>query len=120
MRLNPQLNHELVMAKNVTSATALRGVVGHAATLRMTRPTGCEVASTCPVMMMRAIWSVNGINSHKPPPQASITCGRLEGVNATPATITTKVARSAKTKASGTHRSVQAVNASATVSYTHL
>ncbi len=46
MRLKPQLNHELAMAKNATSATALRGVVGHAAMVRMTRPTGCEVAST--------------------------------------------------------------------------
>jgi hypothetical protein len=49
----------------------------------------------------------------EPRPQASITCGRLEGVNATPATITIRVATSAKTKASGTHRSVQAVSASA-------
>ena len=82
MRLKPQLNHELVMAKNATSATALRGVVGHAAIARMTRPTGREVASTCPVMMMSAICSVNGINSQKPFPQASITCGtarRREG-----------------------------------------
>ena len=101
------------MAKNATSATALRGVVGHAATLRMTRPTGCEVASTCPVMMMSAICSVNGINSQKPFPQASITCGTLDGVNATPATTTISVATSAKTKASGTQRSVQSVNASA-------
>src|SRR6267143_1348291 len=113
MRLNPQLNHELAMAKNATSATALRGVVGHAANPRMTRPTGGEVASTCPVIMMSAICSVNGINSHKPRPQASITCGRRDGVNAMPATITIRVARSAKTKASGTHRSVQPVNASA-------
>src|SRR5437879_473965 len=113
MRLKPQLNHELAMAKNATNATALRGVVGHAATLRMTRPTGCEVASTWPVMMMSAICSVNGINSQKPFPQESITCGRRDGVNATPATITIRVARSAKTKASGTHRSVQSVNASA-------
>src|SRR5437764_13438892 len=113
MRLKPQLNHELAMAKNATSATALRGVVGHAATLRITRPTGCEVARTWPVMMMSAICSVNGINSQKPFPQASITCGRRDGVDATPATITIRVGRSAKTKESGTHRSVQSVKASA-------
>ena len=113
MRLNPQLNHELVMAKNATSATALRGVVGHAATRRMIRPTGCEVASTCPVMMMSAICSVNGISSQKPFPQASITCGTLDGVKTTLATTTISVATSAKTKASGTQRSVQSVIASA-------
>src|SRR5438105_2300785 len=71
------------------------------------------VASSRPVMMMSAICSVNRMNSHKPLPQASITCGRPDGVSATPATITIRVARSAKTKASGTHRSVQSVNASA-------
>ena len=64
-------------------------------------------------MMMSAIWSVNGINSQKPLPQASITCGRLEGVNATPATTTISVAMSAKMNASGTHLSVHAVMASA-------
>jgi hypothetical protein len=64
-------------------------------------------------MMISAICRVNGINSHKPLPQASMTCGRLDGVKATPATITMTVATSAKMKASGTQRSVQSVNASA-------
>src|SRR4051812_23323562 len=114
MRLKPQLNHEVAMAKNATSATALRGVVGHAANLRITRPTGGELARTYPVMMMSDICSVNGINSQKPFPHASMTCGKVDGVNTKPATTTMTVARSAKMKASGTQRSVHSVIASAT------
>ena len=48
-----------------------RGVDGQPAMARMTRPIGCDVASTWPVMMMSDIWSVNGISSQKPRPQAS-------------------------------------------------
>ncbi len=52
-------------------------------------------------------------NSQKPLPQASITCGKLDGVKATPATTTMTVAIRAKMKASGIQRSVQSVIASA-------
>jgi hypothetical protein len=65
------LNHEATRVKNVTSATAARGVDGQPAMARMTRPIGRDVASTCPVMMMSDIWSVKGISSQKPRPQAS-------------------------------------------------
>ncbi len=60
-------------------------------------------------MMMSDICSVNGINSQKPLPQASITSGKVEGVNTTPAPTTMTVATSAKMNASGTHFSVHAV-----------
>ena len=80
----------------------------------MTRPTGREVASTWPVMMMSAICSVNGINSQKPLPQASITCGMARGRKRDAGDDhDAAVASSAKMKASGTQRSVQSVNASA-------
>src|SRR5205085_73410 len=65
------------------------------------------------LIMMSDIWSVNGINSQKPLPHASMTCGTVDGVQMNPATTTTTVAMSAKIKASGTHRSVQSVIARA-------
>src|SRR5215203_3080359 len=64
-------------------------------------------------MMTSAIWRVKGISSQNPLPHASMTCGKLDGVKETPAAITSNVARSAKTNASGTQRSVQSVNARA-------
>ena len=79
----------------------------------MTRPIGGEVASTWPVMMISAIWSVNGISSQKPRPQASTTCSGPDGVAASAATMTSTVASSAKMKASGSQRSLQSVSASA-------
>ena len=45
-RLKPQLNHELTRAKSVTHATAARGVDGTAASQRISRPIGGELAST--------------------------------------------------------------------------
>ena len=65
-------------------------------------------------MITKAICSVNGISSHSPFPQASTTCGKVDGVQANPATTTISVAKSAKTKASGTQRSVQSVSRKAT------
>ena len=112
-RLKPQLNHELARAKKVTKATAPRGVRGHDAIARISRPIGGEVASTWPVMMTSAICSVNGIRSQKPRPQASTVCSRVAGVAASAAVIARTVAISAKMNASGTHRSVQSVSASA-------
>ncbi len=47
---------------------------------RISRPIGGDVASTWPVMMMSDIWSVNGISSQKPRPQASTTCSGVDGV----------------------------------------
>ena len=44
-------------------------------------PTGAEVASTWPVMMISDICSVNGIRSQKPLPQASTTCVNDDGVH---------------------------------------
>ena len=85
----------------------------HDATTRITRPIGGEVASTWPVMMISAIWSVNGISSQKPRPQASTTCSGPAGVAASAATMTSTVASSAKMKASGSQRSLQSVSASA-------
>ena len=99
--------------KKVTSATAPRGVRGHVAIPRITRPIGGDVASTCPVMMMSDIWSVNGISSQKPRPHASTTCAVVEVVAVSAAAMTSTVARSAKMKASGTQRSAQSVSASA-------
>src|SRR5678815_208425 len=64
-------------------------------------------------MITSAICMVKGIRSQKPRPHASITSPIDDVVAATPATVTTMVAISAKTNASGTHRSVQSVRASA-------
>src|SRR5436309_11908416 len=113
MRLKPQLIHELASAKNVTSATASRGVRGQPAIARMSAPIGGDVASTWPVMITSDICSVNGIRSQKPRPQASTTCAGVDGVAASAAANTTSVAASAKMKASGTQRSLHAVSASA-------
>jgi hypothetical protein len=107
------LNHDAASVKKVTSATAPRGVRGHDAIVRMTRPIGGEVASTWPVMMMSAIWSVNGISSQKPRPHASTIWNGPDGVAASAATITSRVASSAKMNASGSQRSLQSVSASA-------
>src|SRR5262249_37171577 len=101
------------IAKNATSATALRGFVGHDATARIRRPIGREVASTWPVMITSAICIVKGMRSQNPRPQESTTSRTVDGVAARAATNTTTVAISAKTNASGTHRSVQSVSASA-------
>src|SRR5436190_10948025 len=64
-------------------------------------------------MMTIAICRVKGIRSQKPRPHASTTCPGVDGVAVMPATMTTSVATSAKTNASGTHRSVQSVSARA-------
>src|SRR6266851_3309409 len=112
-RLKPQLIHEHASVTNVTSATAPRGVRGHDAMARISRPIGGDVASTCPVMMMSAICIVNGISSQKPRPHASTTCGGVDGVAISAARKTMTVASSAKMNASGTQRSAQSVSASA-------
>src|SRR6516165_10469022 len=99
MRLNPQLNHDVTSAKNVTRATADFGVRGHDAIPRMTRCIGADEASTWPVMMINAICSVNGIRSQKPRPHASTMAGRDAGVAKRAAAATRNVAISAKMKA---------------------
>ena len=73
-------------AKNVTSATAPRGVRGQPAIARIAAPIGAEVASTWPVMMISDICSVNGIRSQKPLPHASTTCSGDDGVQTSAAT----------------------------------
>src|SRR5262245_42428913 len=60
-------------------------------------------------MMTSAICIVKGISSHTPPPHTSTIRAAGVGVAASAATTTTSVASRAKTKASGTHRSDQAV-----------
>ena len=109
IRLKPQLNHEVAIAKNATSATAPRGVRGQPAMARIALPIGAEVASTWPVMMISDICSVNGIRSQKPPPHASTTCVNDDGVATSAAANTMMVASNAKMKASGIHFSVHAV-----------
>ena len=113
MRLKPQLIHELASAKNVTSATASRGVRGQPAIARMSAPIGGDVASTWPVMITSDICSVNGIRSQKPRPHASTIWTVVDGVATSAAAKTSSVATRAKMKASGTQRSVQAVSARA-------
>src|SRR6478672_82738 len=64
-------------------------------------------------MITSAICIVKGMRSQNPRPQESTTSRTVDGVAAKAATNTTTVAISAKTNASGTHRSVQSVSASA-------
>ena len=60
-------------------------------------------------MITSAICMVKGISSQKLRPHASTICGSVDGVASSPAVKTTMVASKAKTNASGTQRSVQAV-----------
>src|SRR5262249_7962734 len=112
-RLKPQFSQDAASVNAVTSATAPRGVRGQDAIARIIRPIGGDVASTWPVMMMSDIWSVKGISSQNPLPQASTTCGSVDGGAAIAAIRTRNVASSAKMKASGIQRSAQSVSASA-------
>src|SRR5436190_19955879 len=64
-------------------------------------------------MITSDIWSVNGMRSQNPRPQASTTCATVDGVAASAAAQTTNVAARAKMKASGTQRSLHAVSVSA-------
>src|SRR6185369_12514630 len=65
------------------------------------------------VMMTSANWSVKAIRSQKPRPHASTTCPAVDAVSSSAAATTMTVASSAKMNASGIHRSVHAVSASA-------
>ena len=86
-----------------------RSVRGQPAMPRIALPTGADVASTWPVMMINDICSVNGIRSQNPLPHASTTSLNDDGVQVSAAANTMKVASSAKMKASGIHFSVQVV-----------
>ena len=88
------------MPKNATKATAARGVRGIAASHRMSRVRGGEVATTKPPTMIRAICIVNGTRTQKPPPN-SVTSRAGLSPRARPATNTRTTPASAKTNASG-------------------
>src|SRR6478752_10817669 len=93
IRLKPQLNHDVNIAKKETRATAPRGVDGHDAIARIAFPIGAEVASTWTVMMISAICSVKVMRSQKPLPHASMTWRGDDGVQTIAAMKTMIVAR---------------------------
>ena len=98
------------MLTAATRPTAPSPLFGTAASLRMSRCAGAEVATTYPPIATKAICIVKVIRLQKPSPKAWLTfSGDAPLAKAAIATITTATAT--KTKASGNQRSAQAVNA---------
>src|SRR3984957_4197432 len=98
------------VATNATSATAPRGVDGKLASQPISRHTGGELAMTYPPKIIITICMVKGINPQNPSPNLSAKSDAGQP-KAQPATNTMSVMRTAKTKASGNHRSIQLVKA---------
>ena len=88
------------MPKNATKATAARGVRGIAASPRISRVRGGEVATTKPPTMIRAICIVKGTRTQKPLPNSE-TRRPGRSPRTRPARKTTTTPANAKTKASG-------------------
>ena len=101
---SPQETSDVSIEKKATNATAPRGLRGRAASRRIRRATGGELATTNPPTMTSAICIVNGSRTQKPPPNSRTS---FPGVSpsARPQAKTTSTPASAKTKASGKCRS---------------
>jgi hypothetical protein len=107
-----------------TKAIAERGVFGIVASQLISRPTGAEDATAYPPMTIIAICRVNSMSTQKPAPHASIS-PMFPGASGSaallssgspvtrPRTRTRTVPTRTNPNASGSHRSLNAVNLSA-------
>ncbi len=101
---SPHEMSDAIIAKKATNPTAPREVFGTAASLRMIRANGGELATTNPPTITSAICIVNGTSSQNPLPNSATSLTGDSPIAIPPANTTNTAAR-AKTKASGNHRS---------------
>src|SRR6218665_2872478 len=93
----PQLKSDRIMLIAATYAMAWRPDTGSAASLRMSRAAGGEVATTWPPMATSAICIVKTMRLQKPSPKDLATaCGLDPFSSAAPATTTTAMAPNTK------------------------